>query len=154
MFIPVKYDSLNARQQENYNFHKVAACLADYGYHCLKLNDDWQGADFIACHIDGEQFLKIQLKGRMCLDKKYIGKNIHIAYLENTFCYIYPHDEMMGYVLNLNKINNTQSWVENGCYTWKKSPQWVETILNQYKLSTIHPHIPCFSKKIDDAENV
>lgn len=44
----ITYKNLNARQKENYNYHKVAATLADYGYNSMRLNDDWQGADFIA----------------------------------------------------------------------------------------------------------
>ena len=59
----IEYKDLNSRQQENYNFHKIAADLAEYGYSCMWLNDDWQGADFIANHIDGDTFLKVQLKG-------------------------------------------------------------------------------------------
>lgn len=47
------YNELNSRQQENYNFQKVSAVLADYGFVTMRLNDDWQGADFIAIHIDG-----------------------------------------------------------------------------------------------------
>lgn len=80
-FAKIEYRSLNSRQQENYNFQKVAALLADYGFNCLRLSDDWQGADFIACHIDGQTFLKVQLKGRLTIDKKYVGKGIHIAFL-------------------------------------------------------------------------
>jgi hypothetical protein len=34
--------------------------LADYGFLTMRLSDDWQGADFIAQHIDGA-FLKVQL---------------------------------------------------------------------------------------------
>jgi len=56
MFQNVNYKDLNARQKEDHNFQKVAARLADYGFNCLRLTDDWQGADFIACHIDGETF--------------------------------------------------------------------------------------------------
>lgn len=63
MFLRVAYGKLNARQKESYNFQKVAARMADNGFNCLRLTDDWQGADFIACHIDGETFLKVQLKG-------------------------------------------------------------------------------------------
>ena len=74
MFQPVVYGDLNSRQKENYNFQKVAARLADYGFNCLRLTDDWQGADFIACHIDGETFLKVQIKGRMVIDRKYLGQ--------------------------------------------------------------------------------
>jgi hypothetical protein len=44
----VLYSRLNARQKENFNFQKVSAILADYGFVTLWLSDDWQGADFIA----------------------------------------------------------------------------------------------------------
>ena len=47
------YENLSARQKEVFNFHKVAATLADYGFNCLKLTDDWQGADFLAYHVNG-----------------------------------------------------------------------------------------------------
>ena len=55
--------------------------MADYGYNSLRLNDDWQGADFIA--VNGNNMLKVQLKGRFTVDKKYIGKSILIAFIEN-----------------------------------------------------------------------
>ena len=70
MFERVDYRELNSRQKENYNFQKVAGRLADYGFNCLRLSDDWQGADFIACHIDGETFLRVQLKGRLVIDRE------------------------------------------------------------------------------------
>ena len=47
-FTKIKYSQLNSKQKENYNFHKVASALADYGYDSMRLNNDWQGADFIA----------------------------------------------------------------------------------------------------------
>jgi len=74
----INYDKLNARQKENYNYHKVASALADYGYDCMRLNNDWQGADFIA--VKGDDMLKVQLKARFTLDKKYIGKDIYIGF--------------------------------------------------------------------------
>ncbi len=76
----IRYTELNARQQENYNFQKVSAVLADYGFATLRLTDDWQGADFIAQHIDGETFLKVQLKGRLTFNKKYLGKGLYVAF--------------------------------------------------------------------------
>ena len=74
MFHRINYEDLNSRQKENYNYQKIASELANYGFNCMWLNDDWQGADFIACHIDGNRFIKIQLKGRLTFDKKYNGK--------------------------------------------------------------------------------
>jgi hypothetical protein len=50
----IRYNDLNPRQKEVFNFQKVAGFLADYGFNCLKLNDDWQGADFLGYHINGK----------------------------------------------------------------------------------------------------
>lgn len=61
-FKRVAYKSLNSRQKENSNFQKVSGVLADYGYVTLRLSDDWQGADFIAYHVDGEVFPGFNLK--------------------------------------------------------------------------------------------
>ncbi len=43
-------DDLNGRQREIYNFQKSAALPADYGFNCIKLTDDWQGAHVLALH--------------------------------------------------------------------------------------------------------
>lgn len=53
----INYKQLNSRQKERYNFQKIAALLADYGYACIKLDDDWQSADFLAQHTEGS-FIK------------------------------------------------------------------------------------------------
>ena len=59
----INYAELNPKAQELYNFHKSASILADYGYNCIWLSNDWNGADFIAVHINGISDIKIQLKG-------------------------------------------------------------------------------------------
>lgn len=78
----IDYAALNDRQKENYNFQKIAAILADYGFNCIRLSDDYMGADFLALHIDGTTVLKVQLKGRLNLENKYIGKELFVAFLE------------------------------------------------------------------------
>jgi hypothetical protein len=70
-FAHIRYASLKARQKELFNFQKIAATLADYGFNCIKLADDWQGADFLAYHINGTTTLKVQLKSRLTIDRKY-----------------------------------------------------------------------------------
>ena len=127
--IKVDYKSLNARQKENYNFHKVASALAEYGYNSLRLNDDWQGADFIA--IKGEEMIKVQLKGRFTIDKKYLGKEIYIAFIEDEVMKIYDHDEVVNSLTG--SILETESWKVNGNYSWPKTPNAysdVITVLN------------------------
>lgn len=64
----VDYQSLDARQQETFNFQKVPGVLANYGFATIRLSGDWQDADLIANHISGQQFLKVRLKGRLTLD--------------------------------------------------------------------------------------
>ena len=128
------YDHLNSRQKENYNFHKVAAVLADYGYTSIRLSDDWQSADFIAQHVDGQTFLKVQLKGRMSIDKKYIGRGLHICFPYNNSWYLFPHDEVVDYLLNSSTIGNTSSWQEQGAYSFKVISQEYLKYFEQFRL--------------------
>jgi hypothetical protein len=86
----VEYSALNARQKENYNYQKIAGVLADYGFVTHRLSDDWNGADFIAQHLDGIQFLKVQLKPRLCFQKKYLQQDIYIAFPVTGGWYLYP----------------------------------------------------------------
>lgn len=133
-FEKVKYADLNSRQKENYNFQKVAGELADYGYNCLRLNDDWQGADFLAVHINGDDVLKVQLKGRFTIDNKYRGKNIYIAFLDAEDCYLYPHDTVQDDVLALDKINSSKAWKQTGAYSWPYLSKWATSLLSKYKI--------------------
>ena len=123
--IKVDYNSLNAKQKENYNFHKVAAALADYGYNSMRLNDDWQGADFIA--IKGEEMIKVQLKGRFTIDKKYLGKEIYIAFIEDDVIKVYYHDEVVNSLSG--SILETKSWKEVGNYSWGKTPKLYDELI-------------------------
>ncbi|WKD50472.1 hypothetical protein [Microbulbifer spongiae] len=132
MFNRIEYRKLNSRQKENFNFQKVAAELADYGFNCMWLNDDWQGADFIACHIDGNTFLKIQLKGRLTLEKKYNGKDIYVAFNQDEQWYIYPHDQLQSELLEMGLMLGSKSWEENGGYSWPKIPKNIAKHMSQY----------------------
>ena len=134
MFNRIEYKDLNSRQKENYNFHKVAAILADYGYNCMWLNDDWEGADFIACHIDGDSFMKIQLKGRLTLQTKYNGKNIFIAFNQDGRWYVYPHDKLRDEFLSFGLMSGSPSWEEKGWYSWPNIPKKLLSHMEQYTI--------------------
>jgi len=134
LFTKISYTSLNSKQQENYNFHKIAALLADYGFTSIRLSDDWQGADFIAQHIDGNTFLKIQLKGRLTIEKKYQGKDIFIAFPYESFWYLYPHDEVVRYLLATSTIGKTTSWTEKGGYSINSLSRSLLDYIQRYKL--------------------
>lgn len=132
----IHYKDLNARQKETYNFQKVSAVLADYGFATIKLNDDWQGADFIAQHIDGETYLRVQLKARLTLDKKYCGKELFICFPYEGEWYLYNHDELLQTFSERFKETMliSRSWKENGLYTWKHISKEILKLLDNSKL--------------------
>src|SRR5690349_20373967 len=107
MFEHILYENLNARQKELFNFQKIAATLADYGFNCIKLTDDWQGADFIAYHVNETRTLKIQLKSRITIQKKYIGKDIWIAFPYKGFWYLIEHNRLV------DKIGEHTNWLRS-----------------------------------------
>lgn len=127
----VDYTKLNARAKEMYNFHKVAAALADYGYTSMWLNNDWQGADFIAVHIDGTTDLKVQLKGRIAFDRKYIGKDIYICFIEDGDIYLYPHDHILSIVEH--RISD-QKWIKTGSWSTPRLTKQNKELLKDYSL--------------------
>ena len=132
--MPIEFNDLNARQKENFNFQKVASTLADYGFNCIRLSDDWQGADFIACHIDGNSFVKIQLKGRLTFQKKYNGKNIYIAFNQDGKWYLYPHDELQKEVLRHGFMKGTNSWDKSRSYSFPRLSKELQKLLSQYAI--------------------
>ena len=90
----VDYGSLTAKQKEIYNFQKIAADLADYGFNCIKLPDDWKGADFIACRTDGLTIM-VQLKSRPTIQKKYLDKDLWMAFRVDGRWYLVRHDTLI-----------------------------------------------------------
>ena len=131
--VRVDYEHLNARQKENYNFLKVSAILADYGFMTLRLSDDWQGADFIAQNIDGS-FLKIQLKGRLTFCEKYRGKDLYVVFPNDGGWYLYPHDELLQRVLTETGIAKTESWSEHGSYSFPNISHQILQMIEPYRL--------------------
>lgn len=124
-FTKIDYNQLNSKQKENYNYHKVASALADYGYDSMRLNNDWQGADFIA--VKNDEMLKVQLKGRFTVDKKYINKEIYIAFIENNVVKMYYHDEAVNMLPD--NIKQSDSWDIQGSYSWGKTPKIYDSII-------------------------
>lgn len=135
----IKYKELNSRQKETYNFQKLAGLLADYGYAAIKLNDDWNGADFIAQHINGLDYIKVQLKSRLTFDKKYKGKNLYIAFPHKGDWYLFLHDELLQTFLTTfnDSMGQSSSWQEKGLYTWNSLSHKILALLSQYRIRKV-----------------
>ena len=132
-------------QKENYNFHKVTGLLADYGFNCIRLTDDWKGADFLAVHIDGKTLLKVQQKGSAVIVKKLQGKGIHMAFPIKGQWYLVPHSKLFNIVRKekgLSWIKEKEEWKKKG-KLWLKGPRWLQDKLTRYVLkpsSLCNPH--------------
>ncbi|MGY8862680.1 MAG: hypothetical protein ACKVJ2_08610 [Pseudomonadales bacterium] len=128
----IQYSKLNAKQQESYNYHKLSALLADYGFAGILLADDYNGADFLAMHKDG-QILRVQLKGRVTIDKKYVDKDLYMAFpVKDRWCLI-AHDTL----LDLTDISiwlTSSSWKERGSYSSPTVSKNLEIALAPYLL--------------------
>jgi hypothetical protein len=121
-FKKIGYKTLNARQKELFNFQKIAGILADYGFNCIKLTDDWQGTDFLAYHVDGTQTLKVQLKSRLSIHRKYCNRNIWIAFPHREQWYLIAHDRLLA------KVREHTDWLESRA--WKKMHSYTSTSVN------------------------
>lgn len=134
-FQRINYTEINARQKENFNFQKVSSLLADFGFSTYRLTDDWNGADFLAVHIDGSTFLRVQLKGRVTFEKRYQGKDLWVCFRHAGLVYLYPHDDVLAAALKTTNIENTKSWQKaNGVYSFPTPPKSLENYLQQYCL--------------------
>ena len=127
----INYNNLNSKAKEMFNFQKVSAILADYGFTTMWLNNDWQGADFLAVHYDGLQYLKIQLKSRFSFDRKYISKNIYICFITDTCTYLYPHDEVL---TEIEHRISDRKWLEEHSWSTPKLTVQNAELLKQYVL--------------------
>ncbi len=132
----VDYADLSSKQKEVFNFQKVAGALADYGLNCIKLADDWQGADFLAYQKDGEQTLKVQLKARVTIDRKYLGKDLYMAFPHNGIWYLIHHDELVRIAGETTNWLRTPSWREHGGYSSANPNQEMLAGLSDFSLKT------------------
>ena len=119
---------------EHSNFVKLVAILIMISLPWLSVDDG--GADFIAIHIITNEVIKIQIKSRITIDKKYEGKNLFIAFprIEKHFdkeWVIVPHDELI-YI-----YTTPENYQKNGGKSSKSVPKYT---WNQIKdISIIEP---------------
>ena len=124
----VKYGKLNSKQRESYNFQKLSAVLADYGFTTYRMHDDLKGADFFAIGTNGD-ILKVQLKGRFVVDRKYLGKDILMGFPDGDQWYLYPHDQFYDLV-----IKRSKGAASNERRSFPSVSKWIKPHLEEFKL--------------------
>lgn len=125
--------SLSPKQREAFNYQKISAILADYGYLTIRLADDWCGADFIAQHIDGS-YLKVQLKSRLTVEKKYENKDLWICFPSKDNWFIFPHDTIVK-ILRTKKMRPiSKTYDSGGKYCWSSLSNELTNLLKEYRV--------------------
>lgn len=130
----LKYDDLSGKAKETWNFQKVSALLVEYGFATNWLNVDFESADFVAVHFNGNDIIKVQLKSRVTISKKYVGKDIYVCFpLANSFCLI-QHEELIELVGKNTNWLNSSSWVNDGAYSSANPNKELKETLNSFLL--------------------
>ena len=129
---------LNSQQKEAYNFQKVSAVLADFGFLTIPLSNDWNGADFIAQMYDGITFIPVQLKSRLTFDLKYYGKRLYICFRDgnsdHASWYMYDHDELLDKVMAEGQIEGTKTWELKKPYHFPVLSAHMKDLLEPYRI--------------------
>lgn len=130
----IDFRKLGGKAKETYNFQKVSALLVDYGFATNWLNVDFESADFIAVHFNGIDILKVQLKSRVTIDKKYLGKSIWMTFPVYGHFYLIPHDELIIIIEKTTNWLQTDSWMERNAYSSQSPSKQLLEALASYKL--------------------
>lgn len=139
-FAKVDYQDLNAKQREVYNFHLIAARLAQYGYASYPIRDDWNGGDMFARHMLNGRSLTVQIKSRATFDKKYQGKDLYIGFPLGQAVYVYPHDQVLDKYVAVRAarglpLDDNQAWARDGLVHWVKPTKEMMELLKPYELA-------------------
>jgi hypothetical protein len=74
------------------------------------------GVDFILYRESDGLLRKVQLKGRWTIERKYVGRDIWIAFPIAGDWYLMPHDEMVASA-ETDGVTETVSWKDAGAYS-------------------------------------
>lgn len=101
--------------REVINRNTVVSLALDKGFNAfLPVYDG--GVDFILYREGDGVLRKVQLKGRWMIDRKYVGRNIWMAFPIAGEWYLMPHDLMVAQA-EAEGVTRTASWIEGGAYS-------------------------------------
>ncbi len=135
----IDFKKLTKKQTEAYAYQKVSAILADYGFECTWLINDWHGADFLAVDRHG-YVLKIQLKsGGYEINEKFSAfQDLWMLFRNHEDWYLIKHRDLVEMTGETTKSLESKSWQEKGIFiiTRKASlPKQLKEALRNYKIN-------------------
>jgi len=94
------------------------------------------GVDFVLYRESDNRLQKVQLKSRWTIDKKYIGRDIWIAFPMKGEWYLMPHDKMIE-LAKVEGTTNTKSWIAGGAYSKPRPSEATIAQCAPYKFAPI-----------------
>ncbi len=92
------------------------------------------GIDLIA-HREADDDLKlVQQKSRWTIARKYVGRNIWIAFRDGGEWFLAPHDELVGFGETAG-YTATREWAEKGIYHCRAMSRDLRERCEKYRLS-------------------
>jgi hypothetical protein len=116
--------------REVINRNALVTLALDLGYNAfLPVYDG--GIDFVLYREEDGDVRKVQLKGRWYIDRKYVGRDIWIAFHDDGRWYLAPHDELIRLGEDAG-FTSTRSWIEGGAYSCSKLSREMRASLSAY----------------------
>jgi hypothetical protein len=125
----------SSQVREVINRNTVVSLAMEQGFNAfLPVYDG--GVDFIL-YREGDGLLrKVQLKGRWMIDRKYMGRDIWMAFPIGGEWYLMPHDEMVASA-EADGTTRTASWLEGGAYSRPRPSKAVIAACEPYRFAGI-----------------
>ena len=121
--------------REVINRNAVISLALDQGFNAfLPVYDG--GVDFILYRESDGMLRKVQLKGRWIIDRKYIGRDIWMAFPMAGEWYLMPHDEMVAQA-EAEGVTKTASWIEGGAYSKPRPSVATISACSMYRMEEI-----------------
>lgn len=118
--------------REVINRNALVSAALESGYNAyLPVYDG--GVDFILYREEDGDLKKVQLKGRWYIDRKYVGRDIWIAFHHEDHWYIAPHDELVKLGERF-QFTETRSWKEGGAYSCPRLSRAMLEAIAQYRM--------------------
>ncbi len=134
-WVLVDYANLDIRQQESHNFHKLAAVLADYGFDCFRIPNDYKGADFFAHHVPSGRMLRVQLKSALTVSKKYEHQHgLWVAFPIDGEWHLAPHSDLVEIVGRTTPALGNRSYASGRDVFWRQPTRALRDAIVRFRM--------------------
>lgn len=133
-------DRIDGRMIEMANRHELISMALKMGFNAFQPIID-QGIDFIL-HREGDQkLIKVQLKSRFRLDKKYEGRDLWMAFPSGDQWYLIPCDTLLSYadeclIGTRSKKREIYSWRNRLNHHSAEIPKTMRPKMEEFKLQS------------------